>query len=66
MFCVPFPQVYVAGYDVRKQPHEAFQHMGFCPQEDALWNMITLQEHLEAFAWIRGVPWGDVKRVVDQ
>lgn len=58
-------KVYVAGLDVRKQSHEAFQHMGFCPQEDALWPMITLQEHLEAFARLRGVPWGEVKRVVE-
>ena len=66
LFCPSLSQVYVAGYDVRKQSHEAFQHMGFCPQEDALWPMITLQEHLEAFARIRGVPWGEVKRVVEQ
>lgn len=49
-----------------KHPFEAFQHMGFCPQADALWPIVTLQEHLEAYAKIRGVPWGDVKRVVEQ
>ncbi|XP_078349015.1 cholesterol transporter ABCA5-like isoform X2 [Oculina patagonica] len=58
-------KVYVAGYDMSRQPHEAFQHMGFCPQADALWNIVTLQEHLEAFARIRGVPWGEVQRLVE-
>lgn len=61
-----FIKIYVAGYDMSKHPFEAFQHMGFCPQADALWPIITLQEHLEAYAKIRGVPWGDVKRVVEQ
>ena len=66
LFCPSLSQVYVAGYDVRKQSHEAFQHMGFCPQEDVLWPKITLQEHLEAFARMRGKPRGEVKRVVKQ
>ncbi|KAJ7372621.1 ATP-binding cassette sub- A member 5 [Desmophyllum pertusum] len=57
-------KVYVAGYDVSRQPLEAFQHMGFCPQSDAHWQILTLQEHLEAYARIRGVPWGEVNRLV--
>ena len=59
-------KVYVAGYDISRQPFEAFQHMGFCPQTDVLWPIVTLQEHLEVFARIRGVPWGEVKRLVEQ
>lgn len=59
-------KVFVAGYDVSKHPFEAFQRMGYCPQADALWPEITLQEHLELFARIRGVPWGEVEKVVDQ
>lgn len=59
-------QVYVAGYDVSKHPLEAFQRMGYCPQTDVLWPTVTLQEHLELFARIRGVPWDEVNRVVDQ
>ena len=59
-------QVYVAGYDVSKHPLEAFQRMGYCPQKDALWPDVTLEEHLTLFARIRGVPWGEVKSLVDQ
>ena len=59
-------KVYVAGYDVSKDPLEAFQRMGYCPQVDALWPTVTLEEHLELFARIRGVPWDEVKRVIDQ
>lgn len=66
LFFVFFIKIYVAGYDMSRHPFEAFQHMGFCPQADALWPIVTLQEHLEAYARIRGVPWGEVKRLVGQ
>lgn len=66
LFSVFLTKIYVAGYDMGKQPFEGFQHMGFCPQADALWPIVTLQEHLEAYARIRSVPWGDVKRLVGQ
>ena len=56
----------MAGYDVSKHPFDAFQHLGFCPQADALWDTITLEEHMEAYARIRGVASGEVKRLVSQ
>ena len=59
-------QVYVAGYDVSKNPLEAFQCMGYCPQKDALWPTVTLEEHLTLFARIRGVSWDEVKTLVSQ
>ena len=59
-------EVYVAGSDVSTHPFDAFQHMGFCPQVDALWEPITLEEHLEVFAKIRGVPTGKIKTLIDQ
>ena len=59
-------QVLVAGYDISKDAIEAFRHMGYCPQADTLWKQITLEEHLEVFARIRGVPWDKVKTIVDQ
>ena len=58
--------MYVAGYEVSKHPLEAFQHMGYCPQANALWPVVTVKEHLELFAKIRGIPWNEVNRVVDQ
>ena len=40
--------------------------MGYCPQKDALWPTVTLEEHLTLFARIRGVPWDEVKTLVSQ
>lgn len=69
MITADFPptkgKVYVAGYEVSKHPLEAFQHMGYCPQANALWPVVTVKEHLELFARIRGIPWNEVNRVVD-
>ena len=56
----------MAGFDVSENPLKAFQHMGYCPQADTLWSDVTLEEHLEVYARIRGVPWGEVKTIVNQ
>lgn len=34
--------------------------LGYCPQHDALWKNITVREHLECYAAIRGVPKQDI------
>ncbi|XP_015768993.1 PREDICTED: ATP-binding cassette sub-family A member 5-like isoform X2 [Acropora digitifera] len=69
MITTDFPptkgKVYVAGYEISKHPMKAFEHMGYCPQADTLWNVVTVKEHLQLFARVRGIPWGDVNRVVD-
>jgi ABC-type multidrug transport system, ATPase component len=39
--------------------------MGYCPQHDAQWKNITVREHLECYAAIRGVPPSDINRYVN-
>jgi len=39
--------------------------MGYCPQHDAQWKNITVREHLECYAAIRGVPHSDINRYVN-
>jgi len=57
IFCCHFSiKVMVGGYDIRSNMSEAFQTMGYCPQHDALWENITLKEHLICYAKIRGIP----------
>ena len=57
-------QVVVAGHNVHSNISEAFQVMSYCPQHDALWDSITLEEHLECYAAIRGVPQEEIDSVV--
>eukprot|EP00754_Rhynchopus_humris_P018838 Rhum_TRINITY_DN14617_c0_g1::Rhum_TRINITY_DN14617_c0_g1_i1::g.105108::m.105108/K05643/ABCA3; ATP-binding cassette, subfamily A (ABC1), member 3 len=46
----------LAGHDVVLETGLARQHLGFCPQFDALLDNLTCQEHLDLFACLRGVP----------
>jgi len=46
----------IVGYDVVLQRMQAFEHVGFCPQFDALVDNMTPEEHLRLYAHIRGVP----------
>jgi len=41
-----------------------FREIGFCPQEDPLWPVITLKEHLQCYAELRGIPEPDVETIV--
>ena len=34
----------------------SLQELGYCPQFDCVWKTITVREHLETYAAIRGVP----------
>uniref|UniRef100_A0A8C5ZH58 ATP binding cassette subfamily A member 7 n=1 Tax=Marmota marmota marmota TaxID=9994 RepID=A0A8C5ZH58_MARMA len=41
---------------VAQEPAAAHCHMGYCPQSDAIFELLTGREHLELFARLRGVP----------
>lgn len=58
-------RVQIGGNNINSNMTEAFRQMGYCPQHDAQWKNITVREHLECYAAIRGVPWGDIGRIVD-
>ncbi|PVD38360.1 hypothetical protein C0Q70_00974 [Pomacea canaliculata] len=57
--------VVVAGHDVHSNLSEAFQALGYCPQHDAQWDTIRLEEHLECYAAIKGIAKKDIPLVVD-
>ncbi|XP_032250751.1 phospholipid-transporting ATPase ABCA7 [Phoca vitulina] len=46
----------LAGHSVAQEPSAAHCHMGYCPQSDAIFELLTGREHLELFARLRGVP----------
>ncbi|XP_076447270.1 cholesterol transporter ABCA5-like isoform X2 [Babylonia areolata] len=58
-------KVVVGEYQVCSNMSEAFQYLGFCPQHDPLWETITLSEHLELYAALKGVPKNEIPAVVD-
>ncbi|KAM7505445.1 hypothetical protein LguiB_004349 [Lonicera macranthoides] len=47
---------FVFGKDICLYPKAIRQHIGYCPQFDALLEFLTVQEHLELYGRIKGVP----------
>lgn len=46
-----------------QEPSAAHRSMGYCPQSDAIFDLLTGREHLELFARLRGVPEAQVAQV---
>ncbi|XP_022745140.1 ABC transporter A family member 1-like isoform X3 [Durio zibethinus] len=46
---------FIFGKDISSNPKAARHHIGYCPQFDALLEYLTVQEHLELYARIKGV-----------
>jgi ATP-binding cassette, subfamily A (ABC1), member 3 len=55
----------LAGFDILKSQTEVRRLIGYCPQFDALLELVTVKEHLELFARIKGVPENLVAQVVN-
>lgn len=55
-------RVQIGGHNINSHMADAFRQMGYCPQHDAQWKNITVREHLECYAAIRGVPWNEIDR----
>ncbi|XP_034043869.1 phospholipid-transporting ATPase ABCA1-like isoform X1 [Thalassophryne amazonica] len=58
-------EAYLAGKSVTKEIDEVHQNMGYCPQFDAINDLLTGREHLEFYAILRGVPEKEVCEVAD-
>jgi ABC-2 type transport system ATP-binding protein len=56
----------IAGYDIAKDPLLAKQKLGFADQPPALYEFLTITEHLQFVAAVRGAPAGEVERVLEQ
>ena len=54
----------ILGLDILTHQRQARKRLGYCPQENALLDLLTTREHLELFAALKGVPERKVERVV--
>mmetsp|Transcript_20481 Transcript_20481/g.47922 ORF Transcript_20481/g.47922 Transcript_20481/m.47922 type:complete len:838 (-) Transcript_20481:145-2658(-) len=54
--CCTGGRVHVGGHDMGKQAGEAQRSLGYCPQFDALLELLTVQDHLDLFAALKGLP----------
>ncbi|KAF1329508.1 Abc transporter a family member 1, partial [Globisporangium splendens] len=54
----------LCGFDILTQQLEVRRQIGYCPQFDALFELMTVREHLDLFARIKGVPSSQVDAVI--
>ncbi|XP_077535547.1 cholesterol transporter ABCA5-like isoform X4 [Haemaphysalis longicornis] len=58
-------RVAVGGYEITSNLCRAFKMLGYCPQHDALWNNLTIREHLKLFASLRGIRSNEIEPVTN-
>ncbi|GLD97436.1 hypothetical protein PINS_up006120 [Pythium insidiosum] len=56
----------LGGFDILTQQIDVRRQIGYCPQFDALFELLTVREHLELFARIKGVSGADLDDVVTE
>jgi ATP-binding cassette, subfamily A (ABC1), member 3 len=61
-----FGSAQLAGYDVVREQLQVRRLLGYCPQFDALLDLMSTREHLELYARIKGVPEKDLKKTVEK
>ncbi|XP_017334205.1 phospholipid-transporting ATPase ABCA1 isoform X2 [Ictalurus punctatus] len=60
---ITYGDAFLDGYSVLKHMDRVHQLMGYCPQFDAINDLLTGREHLEFYARLRGVPESYVAKV---
>uniref|UniRef100_A0A3B5A5W3 P-type phospholipid transporter n=1 Tax=Stegastes partitus TaxID=144197 RepID=A0A3B5A5W3_9TELE len=58
-------EAFLAGKSILREIDEVHQKMGYCPQFDAINELLTGREHLELYAVLRGVPEKEVCDVAE-
>ncbi|KAK7909890.1 hypothetical protein WMY93_014574 [Mugilogobius chulae] len=58
-------EAFLNGYSIRTEMRDVHQNLGYCPQFDAINDLLTGQEHLEFYARLRGVPENEVAMVAE-
>ncbi|XP_047441411.1 phospholipid-transporting ATPase ABCA1-like [Mugil cephalus] len=58
-------EAFLAGKSILREIDEVHRNLGYCPQFDAINELLTGREHLELYAVLRGVPEEDVCQVAE-
>uniref|UniRef100_UPI0037E7D1F5 phospholipid-transporting ATPase ABCA1 n=1 Tax=Semicossyphus pulcher TaxID=241346 RepID=UPI0037E7D1F5 len=58
-------EAFLNGYSIRTEMRDVNQNMGYCPQFDAIDDLLTGREHLEFYARLRGVPEKEITMVAE-
>lgn len=58
--------IWVAGYNMTTQMPRARAHIGLCSQHNVLFNELTVREHLEFFARLKGFSGRELDEEIDK
>lgn len=58
--------VLVNGKSIRADPYQVYKDLGYCPQSDALFPLLTVREHLYFYGMLRGIPETHLKSIGDR
>lgn len=58
-------EAFIAGMNLSTNVHSCRRKIGFCPQFDALFELLTGREHLTLYARIKGIDENDIVNVVN-
>uniref|UniRef100_H3B4F4 ABC transporter domain-containing protein n=1 Tax=Latimeria chalumnae TaxID=7897 RepID=H3B4F4_LATCH len=58
-------EAFLDGYSILTNLQDVHQNMGYCPQFDAINDLLTAREHLEFYSRLRGLPEEEISRVAD-
>ncbi|XP_070849905.1 phospholipid-transporting ATPase ABCA1-like [Chaetodon trifascialis] len=58
-------EAFLNGYSIRTEMRDVHQNLGYCPQFDAIDQLLTGKEHLEFYARLRGVPEKEITTVAE-
>uniref|UniRef100_A0A3Q3WL83 ABC transporter domain-containing protein n=1 Tax=Mola mola TaxID=94237 RepID=A0A3Q3WL83_MOLML len=58
-------EAFLNGFSIRTEMRKVHQNLGYCPQFDAIDELLTGQEHLEFYARLRGIPEDEVTMVAE-
>jgi len=58
--------LWVAGHDVTRKVSKVRQSIGYCPQFDAILDLMTVREHLDLFAKVKGLHGEVLQRAVER
>ncbi|NWH74855.1 ABCA1 protein, partial [Piaya cayana] len=60
---VTLGEAWLKGHSVLTDLQSVHQHMGYCPQFDAIMALLTGREHLEFYSRLRGIPEEEIPKV---
>jgi len=59
-------KIRIGKHNIESNTSPGFDQLGYCPQFDAVWKRITVREHLETYAAIRGVPTNQISSLTQK